>query len=52
MNSDFREVGYANTWVRPPIEVYGQEPLDSVDGMDVLYRTVLGPVDLAAQAFL
>lgn len=51
MNSDFREVGYANTWVRPPIEVYGQEPLDSIDGVDVLYRTVLGPVDLAAQMF-
>jgi hypothetical protein len=51
MNSDFREVGYANTWVRPPIEVYGQEPLDSIDGMDVLYRRVLGPLDLTAQAF-
>src|SRR5688572_29854238 len=22
--SDFRQVGYANTWMRPPIEVYGQ----------------------------
>ena len=35
--SDFRQVGYANTWIRPPVEVYGQVPLDNVDGVDVLY---------------
>jgi hypothetical protein len=26
MSSDYRQVGYSNTWVRPPIEVYGQIP--------------------------
>ena len=51
MNSDYREVGYSNTWVRPPIEVYGQVPFDSDDGADVLYRRALGPVDVSAQAF-
>jgi hypothetical protein len=49
--SDFRQVGYANTWIRPPIEVYGQAPLDSVDGLDVLYTGAAGPVSLNGQAF-
>ncbi len=51
MNSDYRQVGYANTWVRPPIEVYGQIPLDSDDGVDLLYRKTVGPADISAQAF-
>jgi hypothetical protein len=49
--SDFRQVGYANTWMRPPIEVYGQVPLDSVDGLDVLYTGQAGSVSLTGQAF-
>jgi hypothetical protein len=51
MVSDFRQVGYANTWMRPPIEVYGQVPLDSVDGFDLLYNTNAGDVNLSAQGF-
>jgi hypothetical protein len=51
MNSDYREVGYSNTWVRPPIEVYGQIPLDSDDGVDLLYRKTIGPADMSVQAF-
>jgi hypothetical protein len=49
--SDFRQVGYANTWIRPPVEVYGQVPLDSVDGLDVLYTGNAGPVSFNGQAF-
>jgi hypothetical protein len=49
--SDFRQVGFANTWIRPPIEVYGQVPLDNVDGLDVLYSGEAGPVSLTGQAF-
>ena len=49
--SDFRQVGYANTWIRPPIEVYGQVPIDSVDGFDGLYSVDAGPVSLNGQAF-
>lgn len=49
--SDFRQVGFANTWIRPPVEVYGQVPLDSVDGLDVLYSGTSGPVSFNAQAF-
>ena len=51
MSSDYRQVGYSNTWVRPPVEVYGMIPFDSDDGADVLYRTTLGPADISAQAF-
>jgi hypothetical protein len=49
--SDFRQVGYANTWIRPPVEVYGQVPIDSVDGFDLLYSRNLGPVSVNGQAF-
>jgi hypothetical protein len=51
MVSDYRQLGYSNTWIRPPIEVYGQIPLDSVDGADVLYRKTVGPADISAQGF-
>jgi hypothetical protein len=40
--SDFRKVGYAIPWVRPPVEVYGVAPLTNNDGMDVSYRLNLG----------
>src|SRR5581483_2100235 len=51
MSSDYRQVGYSNTWVRPPVEVYGMIPFDTDDGADLLYRTTLGPVDISAQTF-
>ena len=51
MSSDYRQVGYSSTWVRPPVEVYGMIPFDSDDGADILYRTTLGPADISAQAF-
>jgi hypothetical protein len=51
MVSDFRQVGFANTWIRPPVEVYGQVPIDSVDGLDVLYSGDAGPVTFNGQGF-
>lgn len=33
--SDFRYVGYANPWVRAPLEVYSLAPMDYFDGADV-----------------
>lgn len=38
MISDFRNVGYANTMMRSPAEVYQQVPVTSYDGADVLWR--------------
>jgi hypothetical protein len=40
--SDSRKVGYANPWVRPPVEVYGLLPISNSDGMDASYRMQLG----------
>ncbi|MDI1349734.1 hypothetical protein [Aquabacterium sp.] len=40
--SDFRDVGYANTTVRPPLDVYGQVPVSSVDGGDISYQANVG----------
>lgn len=51
MVSDYRQVGYSNTWMRPPIEIYGQIPFDSNDGADMIYSTSLGRVDISTQVF-
>jgi hypothetical protein len=42
LTSDYRRVGYANTWVRPPIEVYSHSPGTNNDGIDIRYRQHLG----------
>ncbi|NIC07646.1 porin, partial [Billgrantia bachuensis] len=38
MNSEYRKVGYATPWVRPPLEVYRTIPVSSIDGVDISYR--------------
>lgn len=48
MVSDFRDVGYANTAIRPPLDVYGQVPVSSVDGGDISYQTNLNTTTLTA----
>ncbi|MDO8988858.1 MAG: porin [Sideroxyarcus sp.] len=40
--SDFRKVGYANPWVRTPVEVYGLLPITNSDGLDASYRVRIG----------
>lgn len=40
--SDFRNVGYANTMLRPSQEVYRQVPNDSLDGADIDWRHEIG----------
>jgi hypothetical protein len=42
--SDDRKVGYANPWVRPPIEVYWLVPVTKNDGIDSSYRAHWGDV--------
>jgi Gram-negative porin len=42
MATDSRHVGYANPWVRPPVEVYSLVPVTSSDGVDASYRLRLG----------
>jgi hypothetical protein len=40
--SDSRKLGYANPWVRPPIEVYDLSPIYDNDGVDASYKMHLG----------
>lgn len=40
--SDYRYVGYANPWVRAPLEVYNLAPLDYFEGADLSWNHDLG----------
>ena len=42
--SDSRKVGYANPWVRPPVEFYGLLPIFDSDGADASYKMHVGDV--------
>ncbi|MGC4060321.1 MAG: hypothetical protein QM749_05515 [Aquabacterium sp.] len=48
MISDFRDVGYANTTVRPNIDVYGQVPVSQFEGADLSYQMPLGSTTLTS----
>lgn len=47
--SDYRNVGYANTMLRPSQEVYAQVPNDSLDGADLDWRQDFGGFLLTTQ---
>jgi len=49
MISDYRNVGYANTFLRPPVEMYSQVPFNSLDGVDATYQYSLGDTTLTGQ---
>ncbi|SFU63041.1 hypothetical protein SAMN05216552_1006116 [Pseudoduganella namucuonensis] len=40
--SDYQNVGYANTMMRPPIEIYGRFPLEGANGADFNYQHAFG----------
>jgi hypothetical protein len=40
--SDSRNVGYANPWVRTPVEIYTLVPVTNSDGVDASYRMQAG----------
>jgi hypothetical protein len=42
--SDSRKVGYANPWVRPPVEFYGLSPIFNSDGADASYKMHMGEI--------
>ena len=52
MISDYRNVGYANTMVRPPAEVYSQVPFDTIDGVDGTFQHSIGDTTITAQLAL
>jgi hypothetical protein len=47
--SDSRKVGYANPWVRPPVELYSLVSVTTNDGVDVSYRIPSGSVTNTVQ---
>lgn len=48
MISDFRDVGYTNTFIRPPLDVYSQVPISQFEGGDLTYQWNLGSSNLTA----
>lgn len=42
--SDYRKVGYANPWVRPPVELYSLVPISTSDGLDATYHVKAGAI--------
>lgn len=49
LTADYRKVGYAYPWVRPPVEGYNVLPVTSSDGVDATLRWGVGPVRNASQ---
>jgi predicted porin len=49
MISDYRDVNYANLWVRPPLETYGQVPVSNVTGADLIVQQAVGSANVSAQ---
>jgi hypothetical protein len=50
MISEYRNVGYANTFLRPPQELYSQMPLDNIDGADITWQQQYGDTTITALA--
>ncbi|QBE66769.1 porin [Pseudoduganella lutea] len=48
--SDYQNVGYANTMMRPPTELYGSNFLENIDGADVSWQHSVGETNFTAQA--
>lgn len=49
--ADYRRVGFAYPWVRPPQEVYSGVPISNSDGADLTYRWQHAGVKHVTQAF-
>jgi hypothetical protein len=50
--SETRQVGFANPWVRPPIETYSQFTLTNSDGVDLSYRAKVGGATSTTQLWV
>jgi hypothetical protein len=51
MFSDSVFIGYANSWVRPPLEVYGLSPAYQLRGVDLTWRDNIGGVTVSVQPY-
>lgn len=52
MLSDSIDINYSHPWVRPPVELYGLNPFSDLDGVDLLYRSRLGGLDVEVHPYL
>ncbi|WBS05580.1 porin [Pseudoduganella sp. SL102] len=48
--SDYQNVGYANTMMRPPTELYGSNFLENIDGADISWQHSVGETTFTVQA--
>jgi hypothetical protein len=51
MYSDSVFIGYANTWVRPPMEVYNMSAVYQMRGVDVTWRGRVGPLTVSVNPY-
>jgi hypothetical protein len=51
MYSDSVFIGYANTWVRPPLEVYGLSPVYQIRGVDATWQGNVGPFSVSLNPY-
>ncbi len=49
--SDYRNVGFAYLWARPPVEFYGPVIFNHIDGIDVTYSKILSESYLTIKFF-
>jgi hypothetical protein len=47
--SDYQNVGFANTMMRPPTEMYGSNFLENIDGVDATWQHSAGDTTYTAQ---
>jgi hypothetical protein len=52
MYSDSVFVGYANIWVRPPLEVYNMSSVYQMRGVDATWATSVGPVRVTVNPYV
>ena len=50
--SDYIEVGYAYPWIRPPQEVYRNNPISTINGMEALFQTNVNNMSLIFQPYI
>lgn len=50
--SDSRDIGYANTWMRPPSEVYSLANIEKLDGGQATYSMPVGFAQVSATGFV
>jgi len=51
MVSDYRDVGYAYPWVRPPEEVYSTNPIKSINGLDLVFQKTVNNVSYLLEIY-